>query len=254
MIRKYVLLMIIGFCSVNLSAQDDHTMSRQNAETITTSPQPIVSDNQSFDAGMVSAPLFHGKPITDAPTANNMDRSEADSLHLPAMNNNGQVMPIGIFPYYWGGWYGWDLHQGINVNLGASVFAQFGKGAQGGAGFAQNIAVMYAMPLSKRLSLAIGGYFNNMTWGRNNYQDAGISGVLGYRFNEHWEAYVYGQKSLTNKKIPLPLYDMNFLGDRIGAAVKYNFNPSFSIQVSVESDSKPANSFGYYPGMFRQWP
>ena len=46
--------------------------------------------------------------------------------------------------------------------------------------------------------------------------------------------------------MPYPLYDMQALGDRVGAAVKYNFNPSFSVQVSVEKVWGPNMPRGYY--------
>lgn len=133
------------------------------------------------------------------------------------------------------GYHDWDLHSGLNVSLGASVFTGFGKHAPSGAGFAQNVSGMYAVPFNDKLSLAFGGYFLNANWGGMNLRDAGLSAVLGYRFNERWEGYVYGQKSLIRPKTAWPYcWGMNELGDRIGAAIKYNFSPSFSIQVSVE--------------------
>jgi len=146
-------------------------------------------------------------------------------------------------PYYYvGGPYSWRLHRGLNVSFGASVFAQFGKNARHGVGFAQNLSAVYAVPLNDKLSLAVGGYVNNVNFSGENYRDAGLTAVLGYRFNEHWEAYLYGNKAIadnyTNRYYGtnfLPMtYDMAHLGDRIGAAVRYNFNPSFSVQVSVE--------------------
>ena len=101
------------------------------------------------------------------------------------------------------------------------------------------------MPVTDKLSVAIGGYFNN-------WRDAGLSAVLGYRFNEHWEAYLYGQKSITNNIAnrlqyglydgyyggygmgrfsrnafgisPYSMYDLGNFGDRIGATLRYNFN------------------------------
>jgi len=95
--------------------------------------------------------------------------------------------------------------------------------------------------------VAVGGYFNNVFWGRDNYRNAGLQAIMGYRFNGHWEAYLYGQKSLVNNRLmPYPLYDMQALGDRVGAAVKYNFNPSFSVQVSVEQVWGPNMPRGYY--------
>ncbi len=117
-----------------------------------------------------------------------------DSLALPRPNYLGQMAQpthrwYGMSPVYGGiGWDNWELHKGLNMNLGASVFAQFGKHARHGAGFSQNIAAMYAMPLSKNLSFAAGGYLNNTYWGHDTYRDAGLSAVLGYRFNDHWEA------------------------------------------------------------------
>ena len=144
----------------------------------------------------------------------------------------------GMYPIYPGiGWGNWKLHKGLNMKLGASVFAQFGKHAHHRDDFLQNISVMYAIPITNNLSFAAGGYFNSTYWGHDTYRDAGLSAVLGYRFDDHWEAYLYGQKSLVGSiYIPYPLYDMNALGDRIGAAVKYNFNKNFSITLSIEKE------------------
>lgn len=158
------------------------------------------------------------------------------TLHLPSLNNLGQMHYINRWPmsYSLAGYQNWDLHQGLNMSLGASVFAGFGKYAPSGAGFAQNVSGMYALPFNDKLSLAFGGYFLNADWGGCNLRDAGLNAVLGYKFNDHWEAYLFGQKSLMRPKVPWPYYDPMEFGDRLGAALKYNFNPSFSIQVSVE--------------------
>ena len=158
------------------------------------------------------------------------------TLHLPSLNNLGQMHYINRWPmsYSLTGYQNWDLHQGLNMSLGASVFAGFGKYAPSGAGFAQNVSGMYALPFNDKLSLAFGGYFLNADWGGRNLRDAGLNAVLGYKFNDHWEAYLFGQKSLMRPKVPWPNYDPMEFGDRLGAALKYNFNPSFSIQLSVE--------------------
>ena len=166
-----------------------------------------------------------------------------DTLYLPTLNRYGQ-MPINMYPYsLWGGYHYWNLHQGLNMNLGASVFGSWGGSKYLGTGFSQDVSLMYAVPLSKKMSLAIGGYFSNTLFAHDTFRDAGISAVLGYRFNEHWEAYVYGQKSLVKNYFPLPLYGMGYVGDRIGAAVKYNVNPTMSFEVNVEWMETPA-----YPG------
>lgn len=158
------------------------------------------------------------------------------TLHLPSLNNLGQMHYINRWPmsYSLAGYQNWDLHQGLNMSLGASVFSGFGKYAPSGAGFAQNVSGMYALPFNDKLSLAFGGYFLNADWGGRNLRDAGLNAVLGYKFNDHWEAYLYGQKSLMRPKVPWLYFDPMEFGDRLGAALKYNFNPSFSIQLSVE--------------------
>lgn len=198
-----------------------------------------------------------------------------DSLNLPSLNQYGQPETIGRYPLALCGWDSWSLHRGLNVQIGASVFAQFGKGAHSGAGFQQNIALMYAMPVTDRLSVAVGGYLNNINYAGGNWHDAGLSAVLGYRFNEHWEAYIYGQKSLSNNVgnrfrysmydgyyggyygpgmggfggfsrnfFGMPaysVYDMSNMGDRIGATVRYNVNNNLSIEVSVENRWLPSH-------------
>lgn len=196
------------------------------------------------------------------------EEAHTDSLNLPAVNQYGQPQTIGHYPLAFGGWYSWGLHKGLNVQLGASVFAQFGKGAAHGVGFQQNIALMYAMPVNDKLSVAVGGYLNNVNFAGDNWRDAGVQAMLGYRFNEHWEAYLYGQKSITNNinnrlrysmfdgcyggmggfggfsrnfyGMPsYSVYDLNNFGDRIGATVRYNFNNNMSIEVSVENRWMP---------------
>lgn len=159
-----------------------------------------------------------------------------DSLNLPTIGMRGEVLPMTLRPLYWGNWYNWSLHKGMNVSLGASVFAEFGKNARGGAGFTQNVSAMYAVPVTKKLSVAVGGYFNNIMWQHDTWREAGVSAIMGYKFNDHWEAYLYGQKSLAGNRrfMPCTVYDISNIGDRIGAAVKYNVNPNFSFQVSVE--------------------
>lgn len=79
------------------------------------------------------------------------------------------------------------------------------------------------------LCLLLGGYFN-IYWAHDSFCDTGLSAVLGYRLNEYWEAYLYGQKSWQPTN-PLPIVWYAITGDRI-ALPQHNFNPNFSIQLS----------------------
>ena len=108
----------------------------------------------------------------------------------------------------WGyGSYGWGLHKGLNFSVDLSAFATFGKHAPHRGGFTQTINATYLTPITKnnKLWMALGGYVNNINYGGDNLHDGGVYGILGYRFNEHWEAYAYGQLSIANN------YD-NFYG------------------------------------------
>lgn len=240
--KVIIATMRIFFITTILLSVASMTLA-QNVETPTVNESEVVYN----DANSTSSPTADNTPVSSvhhydtsgfAPSL--LQTPEKDSLHLPSLNMKGQMQSIGMYPLTWSGWYNWELHKGLNVNLGASVFAQFGKHARHGAGFSQNIAMMYAMPLTDKLSFAVGGYFNNTYWSHDSFRDAGLSAVLGYKFDEHWEVYLYGQKSLTdNARLPFYIYDISNAGDRIGAAVKYNFNNNASIQLSVEGASYP---------------
>lgn len=159
--------------------------------------------------------------------------------------------PLSLYPNYSG------MHQGLNVNIGLSVFAMFGKHAPHGAGFSQNISAIWLQPLGKQAWLAAGGYLNNTNWSGNNYTSGGLYGELGYQFNEHWAGYLYGQKSIVNngmRSYGYPygpgMYHLspmlyNDLGDKLGAAVRWTPNPTMSIELSVEKNWYPNSRFGY---------
>lgn len=132
--------------------------------------------------------------------------------NLPPIDENGQVHnPSDYYdPYYYNPWYygygagfdTWRLHKGLNVNIGASVFANFGKGMGGnGAGFSQDITLMYVDNLSKKATLAIGGYINNLTYGGTHYTTGGINALFAYRWDEHWSAYAYVQKAINSDHV-----------------------------------------------------
>lgn len=182
-----------------------------------------------------------------------------DTIYSQSAENTKKPYSLAMYPMHYAGWYGWDLHEGLNVNVSLSAFSQFGKHARHGVGFSQNLSAIYATPLSDKLSMAIGGYINNVNWGGDNSRSAGITAQIGYQFDEHWEAYLYAQKTLFNNTPHLSWYGLGgmypmhvmmpynvfmYNVDRIGAAVRYNFNPSFSIQVNVERNWVPRYEFG----------
>lgn len=266
-IRKLIFIALMAF-AIPAAAQDDNSKSLGEPHFDESALQRIMPTRFGGRSRK-----WREEAVAEQTKAEQKEIEEnvemQDSLHLPKMNMYGQPETIGHYPLNFGGWYDWGLHKGLNVQIGASVFVQFGKGARSGAGFQQNIAMMYATPINDKLSVAVGGYMNNINYAGDNWRDAGLTAVLGYRFNEHWEAYVYGQKSITNNignRLRYSMYDgyyggyygpgmggfggfsRNFfgmpaysaydltnMGDRIGATLRYNFNKNMSIQVSVEN-------------------
>lgn len=183
--------------------------------------------------------------------------------------------------------YGWGLHEGLNVSLGLNAFVTSGKHVPHRGGFGQNLSLSYLTPLTKdrKLWLNVGGSLNHTTWGGDSYRDGSVYAMLGYRFNDRWEAYIYGQLSLCNNYDQLysRYYGygpcslgygpyalgmswggyglmngaMGFGGipgaNVVGAGVKYNVNRNFSIGFNIEgvwynNSSTPSyNRKGDYP-------
>lgn len=165
---------------------------------------------------------------------------EADSFALEMPKPYAPSMWLSTVPLWRSGFCSWRLHKGLNVSLNASVFASFGKKPFRGAGFAESVDAMYALPLSDRLSLALGGYIGSVHFRGDTFHDAGLTAVLGYKFSERLEGSVFAEKSLMDKRMPMPLCYDNNVGERIGAALEYHFTPSFSVNVSVGyQKSKP---------------
>ena len=171
-------------------------------------------------------------------------------------NDSTVWYPTPYSTYYNNG----PLHEGLNVSLDLSAFATFGKHAHGG-GFGQRLAASWLQPLGKRGWVAGGGYINHINWNGDSYTSGGLTAELGYQFNDHWAAYVYGQKSLVNQGATymgyspyhrgiygwgcLP-YLNNEMGDKLGAAVRWTPNKTFSLEISVEKNWYPKGSNGYW--------
>ena len=202
--------------------------------------------------------------------------AQSDSPATTPPTEESLINVGGCVPPPLGRGWGWAalpwLHQGLNVKLGLSAFATFGKHASHGGGFGQSLSATWLQPVNDKLWVAAGGRINNIVYGGDSYRDGSLYLMAGYRFNERWSAYVYAEKNITNNHGPrfrydgygfynplmspyscdplgarwggvLP-YDM-MAADRIGAAVRYNFSPTFSMEVSVEGVwPKYNNTFG----------
>ena len=104
---------------------------------------------------------YCGNTVTKDTDENDHGSAMATGAMLGSMLGGGNRGGSG----FGGGFGSWNLHEGLNVSLGLSVFSTFGSGGTwSGAGFGQNVAMLYAKPLTDRLSIAAGGYLSNATW------------------------------------------------------------------------------------------
>ena len=166
------------------------------------------------------------------------------SLALPPLTYRGTIAHYPYLGSFLTGYPNWNLHRGLNASLSASAI--FGLGHNSGSGFANSLSVMYADTITSRLSFAVGGYYSILNFGGRQLNDVGLSAMLGYRFNDHWEASAFVQKSIMQPTVPPQLYWMSDVGDKIGASLRYNFNPSFSVSLSVWNERRPLGPMPLY--------
>lgn len=165
----------------------------------------------------------------------------SDTLSVPLISpvpQAGFYQPFsmyGVSPFDYYGFGTWELHKGFNASVGMNLTFSPSKYAPSGVGFGQDAAFLYAVPLSKRISIAGGLYASNMDWGRYNYRTIGVAGIAAFKVNKRISIYAYGNKSLMPKRSPFyyPLPD--FSPDRLGGLVNFKLGESSSISVGIEA-------------------
>lgn len=245
MTTKRLYLLLLGFALIGMKAQAQHvSFGPLHSQDSPREDWLLPGDTVYQDGKTV---VYGGKPVKNTYTPIRHVDSNSDELYKM-------------------GSYGWGLHKGLNLSVDLSVFATFGKHAPHWGGFTQTINATYLTPLTKdnKLWMALGTYLNNINYGGDNFRDGGVYGILGYQFDEHWEAYVYGQVSVANNYNSIynryagygPYgygrygmypgiwgmgvmpggYGMGAAGANVlGAGVRYT-NKNFSIGVSVEGN------------------
>lgn len=195
--KIYIIIAFCTFLTTETSAQQQVSFGPLHSPD---SPREewLLPGDTVYQAGKPM--IYQGKPVKNAymTPARLSDKKENlgkngllgdASLDSTYYNNpisnltNGLSYPLG---------YGWGLHKGLNLSVDLSAFATFGKNVPHRGGFTQTIDATYLTPLTKdnKLWLALGTYINNVNYGGDSYHDGGVYGILGYQFNEHWEAYV----------------------------------------------------------------
>lgn len=246
--KRHIIIYMFLLMAVNSIAQTDRYGSLYRGPVRFVPGSAVLQTNPATGMAYqsVGSP-FISTPVEGTQSYQSNDNSEKNGYSKDSKKSSteGDGKPRGEF------------HASVDL----SVMAGFGKGAPHGAGFAQNIDAWYTTPLGKKGWLTAGGYLNHLNWDGINATGGGLYAELGYQFNEHWAAYVYGQKSLVNSGVGgygyygYPFYNgywgyggypgYNPFGDKLGAAVRWTPNHNFSLQISVEKDWYPKPDFGY---------
>lgn len=228
-ILKRCLLVIALSIGIPLAANAQERVGDSRVDGLTIQPAATMIPDTMRSA----SPDAFVAPLND-------DRS----LALPPLTYRGTIAHYPYFGRLLTGYPNWNLHRGLNASLSASAI--FGLGHNSGSGFANSLSVMYADTITSRLSFAVGGYYSILNFGGRQLNDVGLSAMLGYRFNDHWEASAFVQKSIMQPTVPPQLYWMSDVGDKIGASLRYNFNPSFSVSLSVWNERCPLGPMPLY--------
>ena len=269
--KKIFIIAIALLLGIRMYAQDVYN----NVDT--TVVAPIESSRLQGYRQATEAEKEYARLLAEEREQQQIDRN------LPLVDENGQAITNNDMYYpYWNYGFGgdsWRLHKGLNVNLSASVFANLGHGYSHGAGFTQDVSLMYVTDLSPKAALAVGGYINNVTYRGSNYTTAGINALFNYRFNDNWSAYLFVQKAFNSGNFNpwvfgyggydgyvarfSPMYYglgySPYFGDgygmaarkfmdRIGGGVTYQWgeHKQNSLSISVEYDRLPNQDSGLY--------
>ncbi len=233
---KTILVIALLVASLAAAAQEEKSIDFETENTEPYTPAATTDDDDTYLNGMVPVAAFTPE-----------EPQLPDSLHLPTVDYNGHIPSNHYWNYpYLGGLWGWNLHEGLNASLYLSAFTSFGH--HHFSGTAERISAMYATALNDRLSLAIGGYFTNMNTNHGTFRAGGLSAILDYRFNEHWEAYIYAQKNLLRDMSGRfrPGYGIDAfdyfgnMNDRIGLGLRYNFNETTFLEVQIDLERRPS--------------
>ena len=104
--RRHLFLLLAALAVLPLKAQANTTGRLPGNNKLTATPRPLTT--YAEDDGFLATPLHDGEPIPAATPATPRQEAAPDTvrtLHLPAVNQNGQVLPAARYPYSWWGGY-----------------------------------------------------------------------------------------------------------------------------------------------------
>ena len=168
--KKIFVAIIAVFLSLGMNAQ-----GTSNSNSDTSDVAPIVPSHLKGARKATKVEKEYARHLAEE---RDQQQAVASSSQFNEYDNSEAYNDM-YYPYWNYGFGGdsWRLHKGLNVNLSASVFANLGHGYSHGAGFTQDVSLMYVTDLSPKAALAVGGYINNVTYRGSNYTTAGITTI-----------------------------------------------------------------------------
>ena len=196
---------------------------------------PLMAYSQEGQTTLTTDQEKEAQPVAAAmPQAYSKDSLTVSlAAPIPANRLTPEFGMYGISPFDYG-FATWELHKGLNASVGLNVTFSPSRYAPSGVGFGQDAAFMYAVPVSKRVSIAGGLYASHMDWGFLSYKDVGIAGVAAFKVNERISIYAYGNKSLMPQRMPYYYPLPYFSTDKLGGMVNFKLGESASISIGVE--------------------
>lgn len=232
-LRLSVWLAASGCCLSGMQAQEAVWQDSLTVNPFTQDAGTAVAPAGEFAQGTYTELRMKGSvPVFPADTVPPLSIGE-----LPLWRTDAA---IGYFPdFYYGVGVGlWNLHEGFNASLNMSVCASFGKHRFPGVGFGTGVSAMYAHRLTERLMMAVGGFYDRMSWGSFNENRVGMNLMFGYQLTDRVSVYAYGSKAFTPSTGPMrympPVYWMDRYRERFGGMIHVKVSDAMSFSVSVE--------------------
>lgn len=230
-----LLVTLVSYAQVETSS----AIERSGDDALTKMSEEMISEEKIIDKTTAT--------IESKNEIEHIDMADEKSLDIaiPTMDMHRRLWLFSTWmptsPYNWGNF--WDLHEGLNAQIGAGVMVGFGKhNPFKGASFFTDVSMAYAKQLDRHWSVALGGTLSHFKMWNKNEWAGNLYGIANYKFDEHWSASMYGSLNRMPKGFGMYNYDM-FTDQcaRIGGEVTYKFNENFSVSVGVSTDIPTGN-------------
>ncbi len=132
----------------------------------------------------------------------------------------------------------WNLHKGLNAEIGAGVMVGFGKDNPfHGASFFSNASMMYVQPLNDRWTVAVGGGLSKFRMWNDDVFSARVEAMVNYKINERLDATVFGIHNFSpsgeERRSYMPFVDRC---SAVGAALNWKYSEWGSIGISFTQE------------------